>query len=199
MVRTPQALIPYALALACIAAGALWHLAGQPPSTGEIAISGVAQVGGPFSLTDQDGRRRTDADFRGHWVLVYFGYTNCPDVCPTTLALMSEVLTQLGGGADRVIPIFVTLDPEHDRPKILKAYLASFDPRFVGLTGGSRAIAKVAKDYRVYSVKRPLSGGEYGIDHSSVICLMGPDGRFVTAYQDSGSPETIAADMQRRL
>ncbi|MBV9570894.1 MAG: SCO family protein [Alphaproteobacteria bacterium] len=199
MIRTPQALIPYALALACIAAGSLWHLAGQASPDRRVVSAGIAQVGGPFSLTDQNGAARTDADFRGRWMLIYFGYTNCPDVCPVTLALMSEALKQLGSAADRVVPVFITLDPRHDTPKVMKFYLASFDRRFVGLTGSSGAIAKVASEYRVYSVRRPLSGGAYAIDHSSVICLMGPDGKFVTAYDGAGAPETIAADMRRRL
>ena len=199
MIRTPQALIPYIIALGCVAAGGLWHEAGHVPSLGHVVTRGVAQVGGPFSLIDQNGNRRTDADFRGRWILVYFGYTNCPDVCPTTLALMTEALKRLGAAAGEIAPIFITLDPAHDRPKILKLYLGSFDPHFIGLTGSDSDIAKVAKEYHVYSAKRALSGGSYAIDHSGVICLMGPDGKFAAVYDDSQTPDAIAADLRKRI
>jgi protein SCO1/2 len=197
MFRTPEALTPYVLALACFAAGGLWHLADQAQT--RVATIGSAKVGGPFRLIDQNGQTKTDADFRGRWMWVYFGYTNCPDVCPTTLALMGEVLTRLGGSANRIVPIFVTLDPAHDTPKILKLYLGSFDRRFVGLTGPDREIAAVAKEYRVYRAMRPLPGGGYSIDHSNVICLMGPDGKFVAVYDNSQTPEAIAADLRKRF
>ncbi|MBV8800549.1 MAG: SCO family protein [Alphaproteobacteria bacterium] len=164
-----------------------------------VITAGTAQVGGPFRLVDQDGHVRSDADFRGRWMWIYLGYTNCPDVCPTTLALMSEVLKQLGGSANRLAPIFITLDPSRDTPKMLKVYLRAFDPRFIGLTGSEEEIAAVAKEYRVYRVKHPLPGGGYSIDHSSIICLMGPDGKFAAVYDNSQTPEQIAADLRKRL
>jgi len=198
MLRTPQALIPYIVALGCVTAGGLWYGAEQSSGPRVVTV-GTPQVGGPFSLNDQNGRTRTDADFRGRWMLVYFGYTNCPDVCPTTLLLMSEALKQLGGRATLIAPIFITVDPTHDTPKVLKQYLASFDSRFIGLTGSEQQIAAVAREYKVYSVRRPLKGGGYAIDHSSVVCLMGPDGRFVTVYDNSQTPEQIAADLRKRL
>jgi protein SCO1/2 len=132
-------------------------------------------------------------------MLVYFGYTNCPDVCPTTLTLISVVLKQLGGRASRIAPIFITLDPGHDTPHILKLYLDSFDPRFIGLTGSEQQIAAVAKEYRVYRVKRPLAGGGYAIDHSSIVCLMDPSGKFTAVYDNSQTPEQIAVDLEKRL
>jgi protein SCO1/2 len=132
-------------------------------------------------------------------MLVYFGYTNCPDVCPTTLALMSEALKELGGRATLIAPIFITVDPEHDTPKMLKQYLASFDSRFIGLTGSEQQIAVVAREYKVYSVKRPLKGGGYAVDHSSVVCLMDPSGKFAAVYDNSQPPEQIAADLRKRL
>jgi protein SCO1 len=199
MLRTPQALIPYLLALACVSAGGLWHAADQARGVGRVIATGTPDVGGPFALLDQNGETRTDADFRGRWMLVYFGYTNCPDVCPTTLALMAEVLKRLGARANHVAPVFITLDPARDTPKVLKQYLASFDPRFIGLTGPNSHIAAVAAEYKVYHARRNLPGGGYAIDHSGVICLMGPDGRFRTDYDNSQGPDEIAADLRKRL
>jgi protein SCO1/2 len=199
MVRTPEALIPWLLAFACVAAGGLWSMAERLDAPGVVTARGTAQVGGPFRLVDQNGRTRTHAEFRGRWMLVYFGYTNCPDVCPTTLALISDVLKQLGGRVNRIAPIFITLDPAHDTPHILKLYLNSFDPRFIGLTGSEQQISTVAKEYRVYGVKRPLKGGGYAIDHSSVICLMDPSGKFAAVYDNSETPDQIAADLEKRL
>jgi len=164
-----------------------------------VVTTGVAQVGGPFRLVDQNGRVRTDTQFRGRWMWVYFGYTNCPYVCPTTLSLMSEVLQELGGRANRIAPIFITLDPAHDTPSTLKLYLNAFDPRFIGLTGTEQQVASMAKEYHVWRVKRALKGGCYAIDHSSVICLMDPSGRFAAVYDTSQTPEQIAADMRKRL
>jgi len=186
------------VALGCVAAGGLCYETKQS-AVPRVVTVGTPQIGGPFSLADQNGQPKTDADFRGRWMFVYFGYTNCPDVCPTTLALMSEVLKQLGGQANLIAPIFVTVDPGHDTPKVLKQYLASFGPRFIGLTGSQHQIAAVAREYKVYSVKRPLKGGGYAIDHSSVVCLMDPAGKFVTVYDNSQTPEQIAADLRKRL
>jgi protein SCO1/2 len=112
---------------------------------------------------------------------------------------MSEVLKSLGGRASLVTPIFVTLDPSRDTPTVLRQYLASFGPRFIGLTGTQQQIAAIAREFKVYSVKRPPSGGGYAIDHSNVICLMGPDGKFLTAYDNSQTPEEIAADLRKRM
>src|SRR5437763_1636152 len=199
MLRTPEALIPWLLAAACVAGGGLWNMAERLEAPGAVTTHGTAEVGGPFRLVDQHGRTRTDAEFRGRWMLVYFGYTNCPDVCPTTLALMSDVLKQLGGRASRLAPLFITLDPAHDTPHLLKLYLDSFDPRFIGLTGTEAQTAAVAKEYRVYRVKRPLKDGGYSLDHSSVICLMGTDGKFAAAYDNSQMADQIAADLRKRL
>jgi protein SCO1/2 len=199
MLRTPEALIPYLLAFACVSAGGLWHAADELASPTTTVATGTAQVGGPFALTDQDGRRRTDAEFRGRWMLVYFGYTNCPDVCPTTMTLMSDVLKQLGPRANRLVPIFITLDPARDTTNVLKLYARAFDPRFVALTGSYRDIAAVAREYRVYRARRPLPGGGYAVDHSNSICMMGPDGKFVAVYNNSQMPDAIAADLARRL
>ncbi|HEX4295081.1 MAG TPA: SCO family protein [Rhizomicrobium sp.] len=199
MIRTPTALVPYALMIAAVVAGLLWHVGDQTGRLGASVSSGKAEIGGTFALTDQDGKTRTDADFRGRFMLVYFGYSYCPDVCPTTLAMMSAALTKLGSRADQIVPVFVSIDPGRDKPAVLKTYLASFGPDFVGLTGTDKQTERVARAYHVYFAKHPLAGGNYAMDHSGVIYLMGPDGRFVTYYEDETGPDKLAADLEKRL
>ena len=156
-------------------------------------------IGGPFALIDHTGKPRTDEDFRGKLLLIYFGYTNCPDVCPTTLTMMSQVMDRLGGRASRVVPIFITVDPDHDTPQLMKQYLSSFGPRFVGLTGPKSHIASVSYKYRVYARKVPQPSGGYAVDHSSVIYLMDPNGKFATNYDNSQGPDEIVADLKKRI
>jgi protein SCO1/2 len=197
MLRTPEALIPYLLAAACLVAGGMWHVSERLEA--RAFTIGQPQVGGPFALLDQNGDTKTDRDFRGRWMLIYFGYTNCPDVCPTTLSLMSAVMDRLGGRAARVAPIFITVDPDHDTPAMMKQYLHAFGSRFIGLTGPKSHIASVASEYRVYFRRRPLAGGQYAVDHSSVIYLMDPNGKFAADYDNSQGPDDIAADLKKRL
>lgn len=197
MIRTPLSLTPYFLAAVMVAWGFLWH-------EGDIAAvrietQGVATVGGPFTLTDQYGNPRSSADFHGRFMLIYFGYTYCPDVCPTTLAVIADALGKLGKQADRLAPIFITIDPQRDTPDVLKAYLKSFDPRFIGLTGDSKAIAEVARAYRVYYRKRPLEGGGYALDHSSQIYLMGLDGKFIANFDETLGPNRLSAALRKYL
>jgi len=199
MIRTPIALVPYALMLAVVAGGLIWHAGDRIPRLGSVVESGTAGIGGPFTLVDQDGQARRDVDFRGRYMLVYFGYSFCPDVCPTTLAMMADALDKLGTQAGRFVPVFISIDPARDTPRVLKDYLTGFGARFVGLTGSEDAIKRVAKEYRVYYAKHPLDGGGYAVDHSGVIYLMGPDGRFVTYYEDQIGPDGLAADLARRL
>ncbi|HWA91361.1 MAG TPA: SCO family protein [Rhizomicrobium sp.] len=199
MIRTPIALIPYALAVAAILGGLLWHAGDRVAQLGATTQSGTALVGGPFKLIDQDGHARSDADYRGRYLLIYFGYSFCPDVCPTTLALMGNALDRLGPKRTRIVPMFVTVDPERDTPQVLKPYMKSFGPDFVGLTGDRAHIKQVAREYHVYIAKHPLPGGNYAMDHSGVIYLMGPDGKFVTYYEDTLGPDGIAGDLKRRL
>jgi protein SCO1 len=195
MIRTPEALIPYLLLCAFVAAGALWSL-----SAGGGAQSIVlSPLGGPFALTDQNGAPRRDTDFRGRYVLLYFGYTFCPDVCPTTLTSEADALDRLGAQAQRIVPVFITIDPARDTPKVLKSYLAAFGPRFVGLTGTDKQIAAVAHDYRVFYARRPLKGGGYGMDHSGEVYLVGPDGALVTYYDAPLDAKALAADLANRL
>lgn len=156
-------------------------------------------IGGPFKLTDQNGRLVTDQDFRGHPFLVFFGFTHCPDACPTTLFEVSEVLGKLGPDAERVAALFVTIDPERDTPEQLKDYLSSFNPRLVGLTGDPAEIAAITKAYRVYAKKVPLEGDNYTMDHTALVYLMDKEGRFVGSFNLKRPPEAAAADLRRYL
>lgn len=196
MIRTPEALIPYMLLCACVAGGALWSLGAQNPAPVELHL---AALGGPFTLTDQAGHRRSDADYRGRYVLLYFGYTNCPDVCPTTLTQMEDALARLGPKARRIVPVFVTIDPARDTPKVLAGYLHAFGPAFVGLSGSAAETARIAKEYRVYYAKHELAGGTYAMDHSGEVYLLGPDGQLVTFYDPPLDPAAWAKDLAARI
>ncbi len=199
MFKTKEALIPYLLLAAAVAGGILWHESEMLPGLGRTIVSGQIAVGGPYSLIDQDGKPRSSTDFKGQYQLIYFGYTFCPDVCPTTLAVMAAALDKLGNAQGRIVPIFITVDPDRDKPSVLKKYLAAFGPRFVGLTGALDKTAQVEKEFRVYAKKQPLQGGNYAMDHSSVIYLMGPDGKLVTFYDEAASPDDLAKDLKQRL
>ncbi len=200
MFKTKEALIPYLLLIAAMAGGLIWHESENVPGLGRTVTSGQIAVGGPFTLTDQNGARRSSSDFRGKYQLIYFGYSFCPDVCPTTLAVMSQALDKMGIDANRIVPIFITVDPERDTPQILKKYMEAFGPRFVGFTGSLKDIAAVEKEYRVYAKKQKLdNSGNYGMDHSSVIYLMGPDGRIVTFYDELVSPDALEKDLKAKI
>ena len=197
-IRTPLALIPYLIAAVAVAAGLLWHAGDSLSGANRVVSQGETSIGGPFTLIDQDGKIRRAADFRGRFLLVYFGYSNCPDICPTTLAVMADALEKLGTKAGRVVPVFITIDPERDRSGVLKAYLRAFGPRFVGLTGDAKAVAAAARAYHVYYRKRPLGGG-YAMDHSSQIYLMGPDGKFIAIYDETLGPDGLADALKKQL
>jgi cytochrome oxidase Cu insertion factor (SCO1/SenC/PrrC family) len=200
MRRLSIILMPVALAIALVLGFYIWRASDDLPGLGRVVGSGTATIGAPFTLTDQDGHTRRSSDFAGRFMLIYFGYSYCPDVCPTTLSMMADALAKLGPKAGRVVPIFITIDPERDSPAHLKPYLRAFGPGFVGLTGDLKTITKVAADYRVYFRKHPLDGGNYGLDHSSVIYLMGPDGKFVTYWDDTAiGPDDLAKDLRARL
>ena len=199
MLRNRQALIPYLLLVAALIGGVLWYESSKVPGLGRVVTTGQADVGGPFRLTGQDGKSVTDQDFRGRYMLIYFGYSFCPDVCPTTLAVMAQALEKLGDRSQRITPILITIDPERDTPKVLEDYVKAFGPSFVGLTGSADEIKAVEKKYRVYAVKKPLEGGNYGMDHSSVIYLMGPDGKLVSFYDEAISPDDLAKDLRAKI
>jgi cytochrome oxidase Cu insertion factor (SCO1/SenC/PrrC family) len=199
MLRNKQAWVPYLLLTAALAGGLLWHESETVPGLGRSVITGQADVGGPFRLTDQNGKAVSDADFRGRYMLIYFGYSFCPDVCPTTLSVMAQALDKLGGESRRVTPIFITIDPERDTPQVLGDYMKAFGPNFVGLTGSAAAIKDVEKKYRVYAVKKPLEKGAYGMDHSSVLYLMGPNGKIISFYDEAISPDDLAKDLRQKI
>jgi protein SCO1/2 len=140
------------------------------------AIAPALQLGGPFSLMAPDGHVVTDRDFPGKWLIIYFGYTSCPDACPTALSDITAALEQLGPLADKVQPLFITVDPDRDSPELMADYVGSFDPRFIGLRGTAEQTAAVAAAFRVTYVVRKLGHDAYAIDHSSYIYLMNPDG-----------------------
>jgi len=156
-----------------------------------------AAIGGPFQLLDQDAKPVSEQDFKGKPLLVFFGFVHCPDICPTTLFEMSEVLRKLGPDAGHVNALFITVDPERDTPAVLKDYLSSFEPQIRGLTGDPAAIAAVEKTYRVYARKVPLDGGDYTMDHSAVMYLMNKEGKFVAPFNLKRPPEAAAADLRR--
>lgn len=139
----------------------------------------VASVGGPFHLEDQTGKPFTDQDMKGRPFLVFFGFTHCPDICPTTLLEISDVMKALGKDADRTGALFITVDPERDTPAVLKDYLSNFDPHLRALTGDPAAVEAALKAYRVYAAKIPLKDGDYTMDHTAAVYLMDKDGRFV--------------------
>lgn len=160
------------------------------------------KIGGPFTLTDHTGRQVTEQDFRGKAMLMFFGYTYCPDVCPTSLTEISAAMDKLGPLAAKVVPILVSIDPERDTPEVLKDYVGHFHPGIVGLTGTPEQIKQAAKAYRVYFAKVPDKGGDkdaYLMDHSSVIYLMGPDGKFLAHFSTQTDAETMAAKIKSLL
>jgi protein SCO1 len=159
----------------------------------------AAAIGGPFRLTDQDGRIVTEADLKGRPSLVFFGFTHCPDVCPTTLFDISQIMQALGPDADRTRALFITVDPERDTQSVLKDYMANFDPHVSGLTGDLPSITTVAKEYRVYFKKVPLDDGSYTMDHTVITYLMDKEGRFVSPFLMKRTPEAAAADLRRLL
>jgi protein SCO1/2 len=195
--------------------GAALALGAGPAATHDAHRKGAAPsplamdklFGGPFSLTDHDGVRRTDADYRGKYMLMFFGYTSCPAICPTDLQHMATALDLLGADAARVQPLFITVDPARDTPDVLKDYVANFGPRFVGLTGSEADIRKVARTYRIHRRKVVMDdmeahgeghGGhhvDYLVDHATLTFLMGPDGKFLTLFPH----DTDGAVMAERL
>jgi len=197
--RRPFRVLPVLGAFLCglvLVFGAIIHISGRSPSAIGPAI---AAVGGPFHLEDQNGKPVSDEDMKGRPFLVFFGFTHCPDICPTTLFEMSEVIRQLGKDADRIGALFITVDPERDTPAALKDYLASFDPHLRGLTGDPAAVNAAIKAYRVYAKKIPLEGGDYTMDHTAVVYLMDRDGHFVAPFNLKRTPEAAAADLRRYL
>jgi protein SCO1 len=164
---------------------------------GSVPLPQASAVGGSFKLIDQNGRTVTEQDMKGKPFLVFFGFTHCPDVCPTTLFDISEVFRKLGPDADRAAALFITVDPERDTPEAMKSYLSSFDPHLRGLTGEQAAVDGVIKAYRAYTKKVPNPDGSYTMDHTALVYLMDKEGRFVTPFNLKRRPEDSAADLRR--
>jgi cytochrome oxidase Cu insertion factor (SCO1/SenC/PrrC family) len=166
---------------------------------GALEGSGAASIGGDFTLVDQNGKTRTAADFRGRLMLLIFGFTYCPDVCPTELQTISEAIDLLGDKGAAVQPVFISVDPERDTPEQLRPYADSFHPRLVALTGSPEQVAQAARAYKVYYNKREQKDGPYLVDHSSFIFLMGRDGKYVMHFSPAATPEQIASAIRSRL
>lgn len=181
-----------------IAAIAAFVLYGDRSSRGY----GVAAIGGPFTLSDQSGRSLTEKDLKGSYSLIYFGYTFCPDVCPTGLQVMSNAMDQLDAEIEtKITPVFITIDPERDTAEQLKSFLVNFHPRIIGLTGTKKQIAQVTGAYRVYYARageNPIKG-EYLMDHSSIIFLMDPEGVYVTHFTHATAADDLAETLRRNI
>lgn len=184
----------FAMALALILAGCRGEAA-PPPLEG-------ATMGGPFTLTGHDGRRVGDRDFAGKYRIVYFGFTFCPDVCPTDLQTVAAGLRQFEASdperAARVQPIFISVDPERDTPDVLRRYVAAFHPRLIGLTGSEAEIARVARAHGVYYTREPAAeNGDYLVDHSRMVVLYGPGGEPIAILPHDRGPDGVAAELDR--
>ncbi|MDF2620571.1 MAG: electron transport protein SCO1/SenC [Xanthobacteraceae bacterium] len=177
-----------------IVAGAL-ALRPQAPTT----VSGQIAIGGPFELVDQDGQKVTQESFVGEPTLVFFGFTHCPDICPTTLFEMSQLFEAMGPDASKVTGLFITVDPERDTPEAMKSYLGSFHPSIQALTGTPEQVAAVIKAYRAYAKKVPTQDGDYTMDHTAIVYLMGKDGAFIAPFNLKRPPAEAAAELRRYL
>ena len=186
-------------AVLVVAAGALLALAVRETPRGAAGTALASAIGGPFRLIDQNGKPVSDADLKGKWQLVFFGYTHCPDTCPTALNEIALALDQLGVKRDEVEIVFITVDPERDTPAAMKAYVQSFDARIIALTGSPDAVAQAAKAYRVYYAKHPRGDGDYDMDHSAVIYVMNPEGRFTATFTPDSTADAIAQRLQKLI
>jgi protein SCO1/2 len=182
-------------------AGAAILLVTAPRGAQPVQSSGTALVGGPFSLVGADGKTVTDGDFRGRYMLIFFGFTHCPDICPAELQVIAQALDRLGDKGKKVVPVFITLDPERDTPQVMAEYVKSFGPNFVGLTGSPEAIAAAAKAYRVAyaKVENKESAADYSVDHSALAYLMDPEGRYVTHFSYGTGVDEMAEKLNKNL
>lgn len=171
------------------------------PHGASVQTMGQANIGGPFTLVDHTGKTVTDQDFRGKFMLIFFGYTFCPDVCPTELNTIAAAMDKLGPPADKVVPIFVTVDPQRDTADKLKSYVADFHSRLIGLTGTEEQVGAAARAYRVYykKVGAENASADYLLDHSSFVYLMGPDGKFRAYFPFGTTPEKMVDELRKQL
>ncbi|MBV8492301.1 MAG: SCO family protein [Alphaproteobacteria bacterium] len=198
---TPRfALMAIALAgLLVVAAGVLLAMALRDGPRGVAGTALANAIGGPFQLIDQNGKPVSDAELKGKWQLVFFGYTHCPDTCPTALNEISLALDQLGKKRQDVEVVFITVDPDRDTPDVLKSYVQSFDAPIIALTGSPEAIKQAAKAYRVFYAKHPRPDGDYDMDHSAVIYVMNPEGRFTATFTPDSTADAIAQRLQKLI
>lgn len=190
-------------ALPFVAAGIAAALALSPIAVSLLTsqkpgATATAAIGGPFVLETGGGHKITDQDLRGAPFLVFFGYTHCPDVCPTTLARISEILRALGPDA-KIKVLFMTVDPERDTPDAMRDYASSFDPRIIGASGDRASVEQTLAAYRVYARKAPAKDGDYSMDHSAIVYLMDRDGKFVRSFNIERPPEQAAAELRTLL
>jgi protein SCO1/2 len=200
--RTPPRFALVAIVFAgvlVIAAGVLLALALRETPRGAAGTALASAIGGQFQLIDQNGKPFNDANLKGKWHLIFFGYTHCPDACPTALNEMSLALDRLGIKRDEVGVVFITVDPERDTPDVLKSYVQSFDAPIVALTGSPEAVAQAAKAYRVFYAKHPRADGDYDMDHSAVIYVMNPEGRFTATFTPDSSADAIVQRLQKLI
>lgn len=178
------------LAAALIVLGVLWP-----------ALQRADRIGGPFTLTGENGQPVSSRAFRGKYQLIYFGYTHCPDLCPLTLARMAAAIKRLGPAGQRIVPVFITIDPARDTPGIMKHYTGRFSNRIVGLTGSAGQIARVAREFHVY-YRRPPTGSHdtaYDMDHSTSLYVIGPEGRFIAAFGTPATTADLVAELERLI
>lgn len=195
MPRRSVLLIAAVLFAFAAALGAATLYVGQQGKSAATA-TGTALIGGPFTLVNQDGKTVTEKDFLGRYMLVFFGYTYCPDICPTELQVMTAALEQMGEDAKKIQPVFVSIDPERDTPEVVKSYVENFGSGLVGLTGTPEQVAQAAKAYRVYYAKAAEAGEDYKMDHSTIIYLMGPDGKFVKHFTYTTDAARLAQELK---
>lgn len=201
-------ILPVGIILFLIALGAILWIYGPQPDRERTSLDGITaapvaqlELGGPFTLTDQHGTIRKDEEFRGRFMLVYFGYTFCPDICPIDMLTMSQVLERLGGDRDKLAAIFITVDPERDTVEHLASVMGNFHPDMLALTGSITQMEAAKQAYKVYSAKATPEGtsADYLVDHSTFIYLMGPDGRYITHFNHGTPAETILERVNREL
>ncbi len=192
--RTTVALAAAASGLLLLTAIYLWLLGGTTPTP-------APSIGGPFILTQGDGQQVTDRDFRGRYLLIYFGYTSCPDVCPTTLNTIADAIGLLGARAERLQPLFVTVDPAHDTPAVMQDYVRAFSPRIIGLTGTPAHIHAVEQEYRISSIVHDTGPGpgSYTVDHTAVLFLIAPDGRYLAPIAVTDTPAELAKSLSQYI
>lgn len=191
-------LMAAAIVAGALAAFGIYRLT-QPAGQPQI-VSGKALIGGPFTLTNHEGKTVTEKDFEGQFTLVYFGYTFCPDICPAELQVMSAAIDQLGDKGKKVTPVFISIDPERDTVEQLASYVPNFHPRLVGLTGTPEQVRQAAKAYRVYFAKaKDSSATDYLMDHSSIVYLMGPDGTYLAHFSYGTGVDKMAEKIAKFL